>query len=128
MRRRYLACALASMLAASASHGGAHEQEPCPFTEDDVIGAWILPAPGSDVVENDAREFAIERDGDDRYFREYLHHRLMSDGIWRFDGADCILTLDYGDYVDTFRVEAAGDAQLVDEGGNIYRRFAESAP
>jgi len=115
------------MLVAGGGPVKAEEAGACPFTEDDVIGAWILPAPGSDVVENDAREFAIERDGDGRHFREYLHHRLMSDGIWRFDGASCILTLDYGDYDETFRVEGAGDAQLVDESGQIYRRFTETA-
>ena len=123
---RHLAVALAAVLVAGHASGRAEEPGACAFTTDDVIGSWILPAPGSDVVENDAREFLIERDEESRGFIEYLHHRAMSDGTWHFDVTSCILTLDYGDYNETLRVEGEGAAYLVDEAGQIYRRFSES--
>lgn len=124
---RHLAVALAAVLLAGHGPGKAEEPSACAFTADDVIGAWILPAPESDVVEDDAREFAIARDGESRIFSEYLHHRPMGDGIWHFDAASCILTLDYGDYDNILRVEGEGEAHLVDEAGQIYRRFTETA-
>jgi len=124
---RRLACALAVMLVASGSQGDARPRNPCRFTEKDVIGDWILPAPESDVVENDAREFAFEREGEGRFFREYLHHRPMGDGTWRFDRASCTLTLDYGGYADTLRVKVERKPHLVDEGGQIYRKFTGTA-
>lgn len=113
------------MLVAGHGPDRAEAESACAFTADDVIGAWILPAPESDVIEDDAREFAIERDGESRTFSEYLHHRPIGDGTWNFDAASCILTLDYGDYDDTFRVEGdvEGGAHLVDEAGQIYRRL-----
>lgn len=125
---RHLAVALAAVLLAGHGPGRSEEASACAFAADDVIGDWILPAPGSDVVENDAREFAIERDGESRVFREYLHHRPMGDGTWHLDAASCILTLDYGDHDETLRVEGEGEgeAHLVDEAGQIYRRFTES--
>jgi hypothetical protein len=110
-----------------AGGGRSAAETACPFTEADVIGAWILPAPGSDVVEDDAREFAIERDGDARVFHEYLHHRPMGAGTWWFDEARCILTLDHGSLAETFRLVSAGEAQLVDESGQTYRRLPSGA-
>ncbi len=123
---RPLGVMLVALLLAVHVTGKAEGADACRFTADDVIGAWILPAPGSGVVADDAREFVIERDGESRIFSEYLHHRPMGDGIWVFDATSCILTLDYGDYNDTLRVEkdVDGGAHLVDEGGQIYRRLA----
>lgn len=121
MRRPHLAYALAVVLMEDGGRSAA--ETACPFTENDVIGSWVLPAPGSDVVEDDAREFAIARDGDQRYFSEYLHHRPMGQGTWLFDQESCILTLAYGSSVETFRLESAGEPRLVDESGQTYRKF-----
>jgi hypothetical protein len=121
---RRLACALAVMIAVNGSAGEGHPAVPCRFTEQDMIGGWSSAPQDSDVVKDDAREFLFQREGEERVFGEYLHHRPMSSGTWRFDGANCTIALVYRHSgSETLRATGGRRPRLVGEGGEIYRKL-----
>ena len=112
------------MVTATGSAGEASREGPCRFTQRDVIGSWSTTPYDSGVVKDDRREFTIELDDKQRLFSEYLHHRPMGDGIWRFDSASCTVTLDYRHSdSETLRLTGARRLRLVGEGGVIYHKL-----